>query len=224
MPIATFSECFALGYIYRYTDVIDQVGVLAFGLSIAGYLGAIFVSIFLSVTTGLGGLYSVIIGILIFATFTAAAMVVGTKPTVQIIDGDIINKYYWLTMYQADQLRKDLNASICTSGAWEIPLIWAYTMKFITGPITALIGAFSIGKFADVGTDVTRILGSLTGAALILFVIVGILMPRFFDIFLPPGEQNAWEEQFEPGPGVPLLATETLPTTHPTEIAAHEGK
>ena len=140
----------------------------------------------------------------------AFAYCISDTPTVYICGEGAINKIYWLTMYPADQLRKDLNSTIATGGRWEIPIVWSFIMKFITGPITFLLIGFSLTEVNQIFDNVTNLVGFLSGVCIVLFAVFGIIVPRFFDIFLPPGEKHVWKQQFEVGPGNILEEKQSL--------------
>ena len=210
MPFSTFCECLALGFLYRYKDVIQQIGFSSYVVSIVAYIAPLFICTIIGVTTDASGMFLGVIGLTAFVVLMAFAYCISDTPTVYICGEGPINKIYWLTMYPADQLRKDLNATIATEGRWEIPLVWSFVMKFVTGPITFFLVVFSLTDINKIFDDATNLVGFLSGLCIVLFAVFGLVVPRFFDIFLPPGEKNKWKAQFDAGAGIVLDETQEL--------------
>ena len=210
LPFSTFAECFALGFIYRYKDVIKQIGYSAYLVTVVAYVGPLLFCTLAAVTTSVSGMYLLVVGLAGFLFLMAFAYCICDTPTVYICGDGPVNKIYWLTLYPADQLRKDLNAAISTNGRWEIPLVWSFVMKFVTGPITFLLVVFSLTEINQIFDNVANFVGFLSGICIILFAVFGVIIPRFFDIFLPPGEKNQWKRQFEAGPGIVLEESQEL--------------
>jgi solute carrier family 6 GABA transporter-like protein 1 len=125
------------GYIYRYRDVIDQVGLPAYLVQTIGYLVSLVIGCVVGyesqgdITT-----HGFLSGSVCWLFCILLSTAIAKAPTVNLVDksttdttgltfgGVWANKFYWTTLYMGDQLRKDLNVVIASGNRWEIPFIW----------------------------------------------------------------------------------------------------
>ncbi|KXS13338.1 Sodium:neurotransmitter symporter [Gonapodya prolifera JEL478] len=146
MVLFGYAYAFGAGYLYRYQDVISQVGFPAFATHMAFYILSPVIGIIVAyeVTAVAGGITGVALAVVgLVLTFFLAQ-----TPSITLGFSPLVAKLYYLNLYTADQLRKDINAVVGNvPGNWKLPLFWSVTLKFVTGPI--LLSELSLGQDDD---------------------------------------------------------------------------
>jgi solute carrier family 6 GABA transporter-like protein 1 len=204
LPFIAFAECFGIGYVYRWNDVYRQVGPLSHWISIVGYIGSVTIAFFVSYALDQDVL-AAIIGFVVFIGSIFLATVVARTPDVNPYGSStFMNKFYWVAMYQVDQMRKDLNVSVAEDGKMEIPFFWGFIMKYITGPVCLILASFSLKDIETVNEFIV-IFGFALGLMVVVFTLLGVASPSVFEIFLPRGEKEFCHSvQSVPGELLPL--------------------
>jgi solute carrier family 6 (neurotransmitter transporter, GABA) member 1 len=191
LPFFASVQCFACGYIYRYKDVIKEVGNAAYLISMCSYIYAIIVGVLYANIFPSGNYVGLVLAGLIFFGGIVVAVFISKAPTINPYKlSKPLNRLYFLTLYQIDSLRKDLNVHVSSNGRLEIPLIWGMVVKYITGPITLVLALFSLQGIEVVIAEPINLFGFLVGMLAVVFTVVGILIPPFFELFLPEGEKE----------------------------------
>ncbi|TLD32850.1 hypothetical protein PspLS_00938 [Pyricularia sp. CBS 133598] len=197
-------ECIAATTIYRFRDVTGQVGLPAFAIFNGGYALSFVVGLIIahhvSAEAGAGAGFGIFIASLVLCLVMARTPSVpaprfwGGKP--------ILSKFWWLAFYSGNQLRRDLNITIAKGKNWPIPLFWAPVLKYISAPILLIVFSLGYPKFTERMQDPLEILGFAISHCVIAMVILGFLVPRWFDVFIP--ERRRGEGVLPYAPGVTL--------------------
>ncbi|KAJ5018177.1 Creatine transporter [Colletotrichum sp. SAR 10_99] len=93
--------------------------------------------------------------------------------------------------FKGNELRRDLNATISTSGQWKIPAIWGFVLKYNTAPIVSIIFSFAYPNFyAKNRMDPLHISGFTFMHVVLAATLVGLVMPRWFNVLVPKIKSN----------------------------------
>lgn len=105
---------------------------------------------------------------------------------------------------QGEQLRQDLNIIVGTGKNWNIPVVWGPLVKYVSGPILAIVYSFSYPDFINSGDPMTgqtnplHIMGFAVGHVVLIIFLAGFMVPRWFDVFIPPGRRNEGHIPYAP--------------------------
>ncbi|KAM0276934.1 hypothetical protein ACHAQH_006265 [Verticillium albo-atrum] len=188
--------------LYRYKDVIDQCGLPAFALYNTGYIGGqIFgfaVGHAVSPEGGAG------VGFGIFFLCLAAALFVGRAPEAETprfwgTSGGIVRKFWWLAFYSGNQIRRDLNSIIGTGKNWTLPFFFGPVLRYITAPIIGMLFSMAYPLFYENRMNPLHIAGFGFMHLVIVFSIFGLLLPRWFNVFVPRNRLNDGTYPVTPG-------------------------
>ncbi|KAJ0323806.1 hypothetical protein COL5a_008168 [Colletotrichum fioriniae] len=103
-------------------------------------------------------------------------------------------------MFIGNQLRRDLNATIAIGGQWKIPAIWGFVLKYNTAPIVAIIFSFSYPNFyAKNRMDPLHIAGFTFMHIVLVSSLVGLIMPRWFNVLVPDHKKLEGDYPVMPG-------------------------
>lgn len=91
---------------------------------------------------------------------------------------------------QGNQLRHDLNIIVGSGGNWSIPFFWGPFLRFVSGPILAIIYGFSYPAFYDLRDDPLQIIGFGVAHIALIIVGAGFVFPRWLNIFIPGPKKN----------------------------------
>ncbi|KAE8866973.1 hypothetical protein PTNB73_05067 [Pyrenophora teres f. teres] len=166
-------ECFAATSFYRCRDVAHQVGWPGFltytiGFAVAQGLG---IRVAYGSTPGIGAGVG-------FAFFAASTFVLGNTK--------FLSRFWWVAFYPGNQLTRDLNVVIGVGKNWSIPYFWAAIMKYISGPILAIVLSFAYPKFTKTHMyDPIMIYGFSITHLVVPTIVLGILMPPWFNWIIP---------------------------------------
>ncbi|KAJ3335674.1 hypothetical protein HDU93_004740 [Gonapodya sp. JEL0774] len=207
MVLFGYAYAFGASYLYRYQDVVSQVGLNAFIAHAAFYVLSPTIGIIVAYESSAtaGGITGVILGVvgLVVSYFLAK------EPSNTLSYSPAVAKAYYLNLYSIDQLRKDINAVVGrTPGNWNLPFFWAVTLKFVTGPILLIIASFSLADFADRVRNPKGLpmqlagFGFFVGTSMVLLSLLGFVFPSVFIPILPPNEEEHWKKQLVGTPGV----------------------
>ncbi|KAI0545699.1 hypothetical protein F4679DRAFT_575991 [Xylaria curta] len=193
-----WSEVVSATSVYRWSDVVSQTGVPAFVVYNTGYLGAQIIGV--SVAHGLGnpgagagagfGFYFVcsLAAIFISKTPDARAPVFWGRNT-------HVARFWYLAFYSGNQLRRDLNCVVGVGKNWKIPIFLPVLLRYVSGPTLAIIFSFAYPEFYTLRYDPLMITGFTLAHILLVLILVGFVMPRYYDIFIPPSRQGEGMEK-----------------------------
>lgn len=83
-----------------------------------------------------------------------------------------------------------------TGKNWNIPVFWGPLVKYVSGPVLAIVYSFSYPNFINstgplVGQrNPLHILGFGVGHVVLLLFLLGFMVPRWFNVFIPPDRRN----------------------------------
>lgn len=104
---------------------------------------------------------------------------------------------------QGNQLRTDLNSIVGQGKNWSIPSWWAVLLRYVSAPILSIVYAFSYPAFYQLRYDPLHILGFGVAHIALLLIFGGLLLPRWFDVFVPP--QRRAEGHIDNGAFAPAM-------------------
>ncbi|CZS98469.1 related to sodium-and chloride-dependent GABA transporter 1 [Rhynchosporium graminicola] len=181
--------------------VVGQVDRPAFAIYNIGFLGAMVfgVAVAHAVSPGAGaGL-----GFGLFIAGTVLALWLAKTPDTEVPKfwkrNVALTRFYYLAFYSGDMLRHDLNLIVGTGKNWKIPMIWAPTLRYIGAPILAIVYSFSYPAFFKVRNDPMHIFGFAVGHIALVIVGMGVMVPRWFDVFVPVERRDEGRIPYAPG-------------------------
>ncbi|KAK7905888.1 hypothetical protein LTR67_000612 [Exophiala xenobiotica] len=165
----------AVTTVYRYKNVVGQVGFPSFVVYNIGYSAPQVAG----VTVGTGN-----------ARFTR-------RPEV-LAEEHASKAGYYLAFYSGNQLRRDPNQNIGLGKNWKLPFFWAPLHRYITGPVLAIVFSFAYPGFQTVKNDPMHIFGFIVAHFLLLCIALGFVVPKLFDVFVPRDRRNDGELLYTP--------------------------
>ena len=72
-----------------------------------------------------------------------------------------------------------------TGKNWKIPSFMPFLLRYISGPVLAIILSFAFPEFHKMRYDPLMILGFTVSIIGLSAIIAGFVMPRYFDAFIP---------------------------------------
>lgn len=214
-----WSELVGATTVYRWTDVVDQTGLPAFVVYNVGYFGGQIVGV--SVAHGLeyppAGAGA---GFGLYIVCTVLAMMISKTPACEapsIWNNVLLRRFWYLALYsvrpiplslvaistakltltrsQGNQLRRDLNAVVGGGKNWNIPRFWPVLLRYVSAPILAIIFSFAYPEFHTLRYDPLMITGFILTHLCLLGILLGLVMPRYYDVFIPPSRRNDGGEE-----------------------------
>lgn len=192
LVFVVWSECAISTTVYRWKDVVREVGIKSWIVYNGGYfLAMIFgnaVAQSVSAPAGAG------MGFGLFIVCTIAALVLAKDaPTSAhgfMNKNKWTNKFWFLAFYSGNQLRLDLNRIVGQGKNWTIPNWWAVLLRYVSAPILSIVYGFSYGAFYELRYDPLHILGFGVGHIALLLIFGGLILPRWYDVFIPPQRRS----------------------------------
>lgn len=229
LVFVVFAECVTSTTLYRCRDVIGQVGKLPFIIYNAGYfLGMVLgVAIAHAVVPAAGA--GVGFGLFIAGCIASVLMAqTPTVPPPRFWGKNaFLSRFWYLAFYsvssalshifraipvprqsspkiaanrsQGNQLRRDLNVIVGSGKNWSLPTFWPVLLRYISGPILAIIYGFSYPAFYEMRYDPLHILGFGVGHIALLLIFGGFIVPRWFNVFIPKHRLAEGKLPYAPG-------------------------
>ncbi|KAI0446008.1 hypothetical protein F4803DRAFT_75936 [Xylaria telfairii] len=193
-----WSEVVSATSVYRWSDVVSQTGVPAFAVYNTGYLGAQIIGV--SVAHGIGNPGAGAgAGFGFYIACSLVAMLISKTPDVKAPSfwdkNTYIARYWYLAFYSGNQLRRDLNCVVGVGKNWQIPSFLPVLLRYVSGPTLAIIFSFAYPEFYTLRYDPLMITGFTLAHALLILILVGFIMPRYYDVFIPPSRQGEGTEK-----------------------------
>ncbi|CAO2653022.1 Nn.00g024330.m01.CDS01 [Neocucurbitaria sp. VM-36] len=189
LVFVVFAECFAATTVYRWKDVVSQVGLPSFIWFNSLYLAAMIFGVMVGhlAHPGIGAG----VGFALFAIGCVVALFKAQTPTAQapkFWQKDVwLHKTWFLAFYSGNQLQRDLNLIVATGRNWKIPAFWAPLLKYITSPILVLVTSLAYPDFITDGSrDPLHIVGFFLAHATFALVVLSFVMPRWFNAIVLP--------------------------------------
>lgn len=70
---------------------------------------------------------------------------------------------------------------------WSIPSFLPVLLRYVSGPVLAIIFSFAYPDFYELRYDPLMIFGFIVAHLCLLLVLVGFVMPRYYDAMVPLG-------------------------------------
>ncbi|KAL8870247.1 MAG: hypothetical protein Q9174_003664 [Haloplaca sp. 1 TL-2023] len=197
---AAFCECYGATTVYRWVDVVGQVGGPSFGIYNFGYLGGLFIGCVIahSVTPEAGAG----VGFGIFIVCTIIAVLIARTPDT-IVPGyfsknAILKRLWWLAFYQGNQLRRDLNVTVAVGNNWSIPWFWSILLRYVGAPVLGIIFSFSYPTFYPDRSDSLQVWGFFVAHCVVFVAVAGFLLPRFLKVLVPTERRSEGKRSYAP--------------------------
>ncbi|EOA88680.1 hypothetical protein ACJQWK_01735 [Exserohilum turcicum] len=198
--MVVWAECVCATSFYRYVDVMGQVGAPAFWIYQCTYIGAQVIGNVVAHTVsdkaGAGA------GFAVYIVGTIVATLIARDPTVPAPKfcgrNKFLNRIWWFGLYSGNQLARDLNYVVCVGKQWRLPVFWAPTLRYFAAPVLSIIFAFAYPSFYAVRGDPLQIFGFAVAHLIVLVAIVGFIVPKSMNIFIPPERREEGNRQYAP--------------------------
>ncbi|KAG9567157.1 SNF-domain-containing protein, partial [Aureobasidium melanogenum] len=184
-----FCEVVSATTAYRWKDITEQVGLPAFAVYNLGYFGGLLIGVTVAhglerAGPGAGA------GFGFFVACTVLAGIIAKSPE-QRNSGifpkvrNQLSQLWYLAFYSGNQLRRDLNLIIGSGKNWKIPFFLPILLRYVSGPVLAIIFSFAFPEFHTLRYDPMMITGFILSVLGMLAVLLGFVMPRYYDVFVP---------------------------------------
>ncbi|KAI8648681.1 hypothetical protein NCS57_01480200 [Fusarium keratoplasticum] len=208
--------------LYRFTDVIGQVGVVGYSVYSAGYILSMVLGVAVGQAAGPEAGAGTGFGIFVVTNIVAVFMSKAPDAGAPRFWGKnpLLSKFWWLSFYSGNQLRHDLNVVVATGKNWSIPWFWPTILRYISAPILSIIVSFAYPAFYKKRNDPLHIFafGAIHGVMLI--IACGFILPRWFDVFVPPEKLHLSKTFYAPHVAVAPLE---MRQSEVMEEEHHEG-
>ncbi|KAH4034275.1 hypothetical protein HBI81_081870 [Parastagonospora nodorum] len=199
-----WSEVSSATTVYRWRDIVDQTGLPAFIVYNVGFFGGQVFGISLAhgISNAAAGAGA---GIAFWAVMSIVAVLVARSPDASAPSfwnwNKLVRKFWFLAFYSGNQIRRDLNVIVGQGKNWKIPFFLPVLLRYISGPVLAIIFSFAFPEFHTLRYDPMMITGFILSILTIIVVLVGAVMPRYYDAFIPIERKDEGTE--------PTIAMET---------------
>ncbi|KAL2869565.1 sodium:neurotransmitter symporter family protein [Aspergillus lucknowensis] len=206
-----WSEVVSASTVYRWKDVVEQTGLPAFTVYNFAYFGGQIVGVSVAhgredPGIGAGAGFGVFIVFSIVAIFIADTP---SKPAPSIWGRNpYLSRFWWLAAYSGNQIRRDLNGIIGGENNWRIPSIWPVLLRYVCAPVLCIIFSFAYPEFHTLRYDPLMITGFIVAHIILLLILLGFVMPRYYDVFIPPdrvGEGKKVIAELTQGEAIPVF-------------------
>ncbi|KAI5198111.1 hypothetical protein AUEXF2481DRAFT_70806 [Aureobasidium subglaciale EXF-2481] len=194
-----FSEVVSATTVYRWSDVVGQVGMPAFIIYNLGYFGGLLTGIAVahaleSAGPGAGAGFGLFILCTLVSTYIATAHESNTRGFMAKLKGQATQLWY-LAFYSGNQLRKDLNLVVGQGKNWKIPFFLPILLRYVSGPVLAIIFSFAFPEFHSLRYDPMMITGFILSVLGMVAVLLGFVMPRYYDALVPMDRRDEGTEE-----------------------------
>ncbi|KAL6711870.1 hypothetical protein ACN47E_002913 [Coniothyrium glycines] len=199
-----WSEVQSSTTVYRWRDVVDQTGLPAFVTYNVGFFGGQVFGISLAHGIGMPAA-GVGAGIGFWAICAVIATLIAHTPTTPAAKlwgrNAFASRFWYLAFYSGNQLRRDLNVIVGQGKNWKIPVFLPILLRYLSGPVLAIIFSFAFPEFHTLRYDPMMIAGFILSILTMVVVLAGFVMPRYYDAFIPVHRRSEGTE--------PTVAMET---------------
>lgn len=88
--------------------------------------------------------------------------------------------------------------TVAINNNWPLPSFWTPVLRYVSAPILAILTSFAYPTFGRVMNDPLHIFGFCVGHVVMLLVVVGLVIPRWFDVFLPENRKHEGDLPYAP--------------------------
>ncbi|KAL4896134.1 hypothetical protein BDV59DRAFT_172131, partial [Aspergillus ambiguus] len=193
-----WSEVVGATTVYRWKDAVDQTGIPAFVVYNFGYFGGQIAGVAVAhgleyPAAGAGA------GFGLYIVCTAISVFLSRNPSFEAPSiwnrSVLLSRFWYLALYSGNQLRRDLNAVVGGGKNWKIPRFWPVLLRYASAPILAIIFSFAYPEFHTLRYDPLMITGFILAHLCLLAILLGLVMPRYYDVFIPPDRRAEGSEE-----------------------------
>ncbi|THY22489.1 SNF-domain-containing protein [Aureobasidium pullulans] len=183
-----FGEVVSATTVYRWTDITGRVGLPAFIVYNLGYFGGLLIGVTVahgigSAGPGAGAGFGFFVACTLAAGFIAKAPASSSFGIMSKVRGQASQLWY-LAFYSGNQLRRDLNLVVGGGKNWNIPSFMPVLLRYVSGPVLAIIFSFAFPEFHTLRYDPMMITGFILSILGMVGVLLGFVMPRYYDAFI----------------------------------------
>ncbi|KAI0140529.1 hypothetical protein GGR57DRAFT_423868 [Xylariaceae sp. FL1272] len=195
-------EVVSASSVYRWKDVTSQIGIPGFGVYNVGYLGAQVIGVSVAHGSGNPGIGAGA-GFAFYISCSLVAVFISKTPDVNA--GSVWGKntyaarFWYMSFYSGNQLRRDLNVIVGGGNNWRIPSFLPGLLRYVSGPILAIIFSFGYPEFYTLRYDPLMMFGFILAHVLLLAIAVGFIMPRYYQRLIPPHRRQDGDRKTMPG-------------------------
>jgi solute carrier family 6 GABA transporter-like protein 1 len=217
LPLSVWSEIVSVSILYRYTDVVSQVGFFAYLAYALTYVLSMFLGVVVGHAVSPEAGAGVGFGIFVFGTL-ASVLLAKTPDSISPsfwAKNKWLSKLWWLGLYSTNQLRRDLNVVVGRGKNWNIPVFWGPVLRYGSAPILAMVASFAYPKFYQKGRmDPLHICGFTFAHVTVLLVFIGLILPRALDVFVLPEKRMDCKAASAPQELMPILVARAEGVEH----------
>ncbi|TXT09155.1 hypothetical protein VHUM_02629 [Vanrija humicola] len=211
--------------VYRWSDVTEQVGTLSFVIYNVGFFGGQIFGV--SLAHGLNNPGAgCAAGFGWFAVCAITATVVARTPNSAAPrpwNRPYIERFWYLAFYSGNQLRRDLNVIVGQGKNWNIPFFMPFLLRYVSSPVLAIIWSFAFPEFHSLRYDPMMIAGFIVSMLTVSVMLLGFVVPRYFDIFVPPhrrleGTEKTTANELKPEPQIHFDDEDRVSTSDDTIV------
>lgn len=100
---------------------------------------------------------------------------------------------------QGNQLRRDLNEIVGQGKNWEIPAFWGPLLRYVSAPVLSIVFSFAYPNFYQTRFEPLHIFGFAVGHIALLLISLGFIVPRWFEVLIPPTRRGEGHLPYAPG-------------------------
>ncbi|KAF2022390.1 SNF-domain-containing protein [Aaosphaeria arxii CBS 175.79] len=199
-----WAEIIACTTVYRYRDVVGQIGWPALFTFNFGYFGGTIFGLALAQAVGASAGAGLAFGLFIVGSIVAVFIAkTPDSPAPGFWNKNVfLSRFWWAAFYQGVQLRRDLNLSVAKGKNWKIPVFWGALLRYISAPILAIIFSFAYPLFLTNRRDPLHIFAFSFAHFVMVIIAVGFVLPRWFDVFIPVARRGEGKIDYAPNVSV----------------------
>lgn len=195
-------ECVLPTMLYRYQDVVTEVGYLPWVIYNFGHIGGQFIGV--GIAHGVDPAIGAIVGFSIYIVFSIVSVLMADSSK------SFLGRLWWLALYSGEQLRRDLNVIIGQGKNWNIPVFWAPVLRYVSSPVLAMIFGFSYNLFYKNRGDPLHIFAFSAAHVIMLTSLIAIAIPSWLNFCVAPAMVDSDKLQYATAPGVTLDDTDAI--------------
>ncbi|KAF2267732.1 SNF-domain-containing protein [Lojkania enalia] len=196
-----WSEVASATTVYRWRDVVSQTGLPAFIIYNVGYFGGQILGVSVAHGASMPGAGAGA-GFGLWGLCTITSIFIAKTPDIRAAsfwgNNAITSRIWYLAFYSGNQLRRDLNIIVGGGKNWSIPSFLPILLRYVSAPILIIILSFGYPEFRRLRYDPLMILGFIIAHIGFALVLVGFIMPRFYEVFIPPYRRDEGTEETVP--------------------------
>ncbi|OAR00963.1 hypothetical protein LLEC1_04325 [Akanthomyces lecanii] len=223
LVFVVWAECVTSTTLYRRRDVAGQVGLPAFLIFNGGFFGGMVLGV--TIAQAVSPVAGACVGFGIFIVGLVGSVLLARTPDAvapKWWNKSVFGARVWfVAFYSGNQLRRDLNEIVGQGKNWKIPAFWAPLVRYVAAPTLSIVYSFSYPSFYELRNDPLHIFGFAVGHIALIIIGAGLIVPRWFDILIPPPRRNDGHHDY--GASV-LVPTDDVASTSSIEAGSGSGE